>query len=287
MPRRLVIISVASIVVAGTLIVAYAQPLKNSLLTLRIRKIFSSSVNHADVTQAGLQTPGGKDGKVTKKRTLALQPEALKLSRRIGGERFTSGMTSSLIVQGVLKTDTDSQNVTIVRRQTADEDGEHVEVALGSNRASLAWAKDSGPQGLGRSLAQTERILLERLTYDSVDQFILAQLRGASYSVVIRNLRPDDAGDDYAGPLWDVVRVDDPEPDEQKRALSPWRLYYINRTTGLIDKVVSEVQGERIEAQLSEWTERNGEKFPASITWSRGGQNLMTFNLINVSFASN
>lgn len=104
---------------------------------------------------------------------------------------------------------------------------------------------------------------------------------------MIRNLRPDDAGEDYGGPIWDVIRVDDPEPDEQKRPLSAWRLYYINRTTGLIDKVVSEVFGERVKAQFSDWTERNGEKFPASITWSRGGQNLMTFNLINVSAASN
>jgi hypothetical protein len=103
---------------------------------------------------------------------------------------------------------------------------------------------------------------------------------------VIRNLRPDDAGDDYSGPIWDVVRVDDPETDEQKRPFSTWRLYYINRTTGLIDKIVSEVLGERTEAQLSEWTERHGEKFPASITWSRGGQTLMTLNLLNVSVLS-
>lgn len=174
----------------------------------------------------------------------------------------------------------------MIRRQT--DDGERVEVNLGGGRSSLTWATDSGPQNpSGEKIGQTERVLLERLTYDSVDQFLLAQLRGASYSVVICNLRPDDAGDDYAGPLWDVVRVDDPEAEEQKRPLSSWRLYYINRTTGLIDKVVSEVLGDRVEAQFTDWTERNGEKFPASITWSRGGQPLMTLNVINVSFASN
>lgn len=282
MPRRIAIISVVSISLVGTLVVAYAKPLKNSSFTRRVKELFSSSDNP---THAGLQNPGGNGSKVRNRKALALQPEAQKLSRRIGGARFESSATSSLIVQGVLKTDGESQNVTIVRKQ--DADGEQVEVGLGGNRSSMSWAKDSGPQGLGRSLNQTERILLERLTYDSVDQFILAQLRGASYSVVIRNLRPDDAGDDYAGPLWDVVRVDDPERDEQKRPLSSWRLYYINRTTGLIDKVVSDVHGDRIEAQLSDWTDRNGEKFPATITWSRSGQVLMTFNLINVSSASN
>lgn len=189
MPRRILITIVVSITLVGTLVVAYAQPLKNALFTRLL------SVNH---TNADLQTPGRKNAKVRNKRPLALQPEALKLSRRIGGERFESSVASSVIMQGVLKTDGDSQNVTLVRRQ--DEDGERVEVALNGNRPSLAWAKDSGPQGLGQSLTQTERILLEQLTYDSVDHFILAQLRGASYSIVIRNLRPDDAGDDYAGP---------------------------------------------------------------------------------------
>jgi hypothetical protein len=234
---------------------------------------------------AGQTSPRNAASKTLEnQRTLALQPEALKLSQRIGAARFKSSKAAALVVQGMLKTDGNTQPVTIIRRQT--EDGERVEVALGGNHASLSWARDSGPQGLGGKLDETERVLLERLTYDSADQFILAQLRGASYSLVIRNLRPDDAGDDYTGPLWDVVRVDDPEPDEQKRPLSAWRLYYINRTTGLIDKVVSDVLGERIEAQLSDWTERNGERSPAMITWSRGGQTLMTFNLINVSSVS-
>jgi len=280
MSRRIIITSViVFITLVGTILIAYAQSLKNSLFTRRVKEDFSSSVNH---TVAGLQSPNVK---VRNRRTLALQPEALKLSRRIGGDRFSSRMGSSLVVQGVLKTGGVSQQVTIIRRQT--DEGERVEVALGSGSTSLAWASNSGPQSsVGGTLSQTERTLLERLTYDSADQFVLAQLRGASYSIVISNLRPDDAGEDYNGPLWDVVRVDDPEADEQKRPLSTSRLYYINRTTGLIDKVVSEVNGERVEAQLSEWIERNGEKFPAAITWSRGGQVLMTFNLTNVSLAA-
>jgi hypothetical protein len=255
-------------------VIAYAEPLKNWRLTRQF-DVPAARVN------ATTKTTGEKDAEET--RSLASQPEALKLVRRIGGARFKSAAV--VIVQGVIETDSNRQQVTIVRRQTVD--GERVEVGLGGGPSSMTWANDSGPQRSGgANLSQDERILLERLTADSADEFVLAQLRGASYSVVIRNLRPDDAGDDYAGPLWDVVRVDDPEPDEQKRPLSPWRLYYVNRTTGLIDKVVSEVLGERVEAQLSDWTDRNGEKFPASITWSRSGQTLMTFNVNNVSLAS-
>jgi hypothetical protein len=103
---------------------------------------------------------------------------------------------------------------------------------------------------------------------------------------VIRNLRPDSAPDNYAGPLWDVVRIDDPESDEQKRPLSRWRLYHLNRTTGLIDKIVSQVQGERIEASLSDWKETDGEKFPRTITWTHSGDLLMTLNVTGVSFVA-
>jgi hypothetical protein len=279
MPRKLITtVVVVSIVFIVTALIAYAQPLHNWLFIGEV-EVPASPVKSSAVSSAHATT--AREAEV---RSLALQPEALKVAKRVGGERFKSRTGSTVVLHGELKTDGDSQHVTVIRRQT--DDGEQVEVNVGG-RAAMLWARESGPQNLGGgTLSQAERVLLERLTYDSADQFILAQLRGASYSVVVRNLRPDDAGEDYAGPLWDVIRIDDPEPDEQKRPLSTWRLYYINRTTGLIDKVVSEVLGERVETQLSDWTERNGEKFPASITWSRGGQTLMTFNLINVSSAS-
>lgn len=273
MPRKLITAGVVvSIALVATLLVAYAKPLRVWKLTGQ-NEVPAASLNSAREKDEG-------------DRSLALQPEALKLAKRVGGARFRSSKAPVLVMQGTLKTDNDTQHVTIIRRQT--DDGQGVEVNFGGGRPSLAWASDAGPQSSSNGkMNQVERALLERLTYDSADQFVLAQLRGASYSVVIRNLRPDDAPEDYAGPLWDVVRVDDPETDEQKRPLSTWRLYYINRSTGLIDKVVSEVSGERFEAQFAEWTERNGEKFPASITWSSSGQTVMTFNLTNVSSASN
>lgn len=275
MPRKLIAANVVvSLVFVVTLLVAYAKPLRNWRVS-----------PHADVHAASVNSSLNESEMEGEVRSLSLQPEALKLAKRIGGQRFKSRKGATVVMQGVLQTEGDTHHVTVIRRQT--DDGERVEVNFGGGRASLAWASDAGPQSSSNEkLSQSERTLLERLIYDSADQFVLAQLRGASYSLVIRNLRPDDAPDDYAGPLWDVVRVDDPEPDEQKRPLSSWRLYYLNRTTGLIDKVVSEVSGERIEAQLSEWTERNGEKSPASITWSRGGQTIATFNLINVSLGS-
>lgn len=165
-----------------TILVAYAQPLRNSLFTHQVES--NSSVVSTEAS-AGRQTTNSNDVEVSNASGLALQPEALKLAKRIGGQRFKSRTGPSLIIQGVLKTDSDSQHVTIVRRQT--DDGEQVEVAQGGGWASLSWAKDSGQQRSGGgTISQAERVLLERLTYDSADQFVLAQLRGASYSVVVR-----------------------------------------------------------------------------------------------------
>jgi hypothetical protein len=217
-------------------------------------------------------------------RNLALQPEAFKLSRRIGDARFKAKTPLALVVQGVLSTGTNRQNIQLSRYQS--DEGERVEVLVAGAVAPLSWDATSGARTTAGVLDLPNHALLERLTFDSVDEFILAQLRGASYSTVARNVRPDGAPDDYAGPLWDVVRVDDPEQDQQKKPLSAWRLYYINTRTGLIDRIVCDLQGERIEANFSDWTEQSGEKFPSAITWTSNGRTLMTFNVANVSYVA-
>ena len=217
-------------------------------------------------------------------RNLSLQPEAFELSRRVGGERFRSKTPATVVMQGVLTIGADRQNVVIRRSQ--NNGGESVGVVVAGAPAPFSWDETSGPRGASGPLDTNNRALLERLTFDSADEFILAQLRGASYTVVARNVRPDNAPEDYSGALWDVVRVDDPEQDQQKKPLSAWRLYYINTRTGLIDRVACDSQGDRVEATFSDWTDRSGEKFPATITWTSNGRTLMSFSLTNVSFAA-
>ena len=105
-----------------------------------------------------------------------------------------------------------------------------------------------------------ERNSVEQLIFDSPDQFILAQLRGAAYYTVARNVRNDvDGSDSYSGPLWDLIRVEEPRTDERAQPLSSSRLYYINIKTGLIDKIVSEYDGVKIEAHV---TRSNAPPFP-------------------------
>jgi hypothetical protein len=152
-----------------------------------------------------------------------LQPEAAKLSLRVRKKGFDPSSPRTVVVDGVLTSASGRSNVEIRRSQT--DKGEHVEVAVAGASVPLSWDAAAGARTSTGTINLSDHTLLERFTFDGADQFILAQLRGASYYVVARNVRPDNAADNYEGPVWDVVRIDDPEQDEQKQPLSRWRLY--------------------------------------------------------------
>lgn len=208
-----------------------------------------------------------------KRRNLTLQPEAAAVNRRLGN-RFKSGRTQS-VLSGKLTIDGLEQQATIVRSQT--DSGETVEVVLPAGR--LSWSEKEDTKTSQGAAAESEQLLVERLVLDSPDQFVLAQLRGASYQTIFRNLRPTDAGDNYDGPIWTVVRVSEPRGPETSKRISSWRLYYINADTGLIDRIECEVNGQRIEVAFLAWAEQNGEQIPSHIRWSTSGQTLMEYQL--------
>jgi len=211
-------------------------------------------------------------------RNLALRPEARSVSRRLGNRfnptsRIASSSSGNLTIEGT------QQAVAIVRRQT--EAGETVELFLGSRE--LTWSEREGISAVSAVPTDKERLLMERLVLDSPDQFVLAQLRGASYFTVTRNVRPSEAGDDYSGPLWNLVRVDEPQQNENLRPQSTWRIYYINAQTGLPDRIEYQLNGQEIRTEFVEWSEQNGEKTPLRITWSSGGQMIMEYRATSVS----
>ncbi|HEX2270473.1 MAG TPA: hypothetical protein VHH35_13090 [Pyrinomonadaceae bacterium] len=170
----------------------------------------------------------------------------------------------------------------IVRRQS--EDGEQVELVLGARE--LTWSDQEGVKTSTGAPTSTECLLAERLLLDSPDQFVLAQLRGASYFTMARNVRSDDAVDGIPGPGWTQVRVQERQDDQNPRLTSHWRIYYINSTTGLIERIVSEWNGKTIEARILQWIEDRGEKFPAQITWLADGEVVMDYRVNSVSQAN-
>ena len=209
-----------------------------------------------------------------KTRNLSLQPEAFRMSRRLGARFFpkTRGTTTTT---GVLTVGTSEQSTTIIRRQT--DDGESVDVVLGGRM--LRWRNGEGVTGVPSSPTASERTLVEQLIFAGPDQFILAQLRGAAYYAVARNVRADVGGSDsYTGPLWDLIRVEEPGTEVKAQ-----RLYYINVKTGLIDKIVSEDGSVKIESNLLEWLDQAGEKVPSHIIWKRGDETVQEFRLTSLA----
>lgn len=229
-----------------------------------------------------LQTQNQPGTRAQSLRNLSLQPEAFNLGRRLGS-RFNASARATSIALGTLLIGSEQRQVQTRRVQT--NNGEQVEIRFLGSGNVLTWDAGHGSLASGRRPDPTDREVIERLVMDSPDQFILAQLRGAAYLMVARNVRPAGAGDDYQGPLWNIVRINDPETDETKRLESLWRLYYLNTTTGLIDRIESETNGQRIIAEFSSWTERNGEKIPAQIVWTSQGRTLMEYRLADFSRA--
>ena len=211
-------------------------------------------------------------------RNLSLQPEAFRLSRRLG-KRFTAKARGITTTTGTLIVGTTQQTATIIRRQT--DEGEWVDVVVSGQ--TFTWRDSEGVRGGPTSPNESERTLVEQLIFASPDQFILAQLRGASYYAVARNVRADVGGSDsYSGPLWDLIRVEEPGT-EATRESRTWRLYYINVQSGLIDKIVSEFGGVRIEATLLNWVDQAGEKVPSHIVWKRNEETVQEFQVTSLA----
>jgi hypothetical protein len=214
-------------------------------------------------------------------RNLSLQPEAAKLSKRLG-QRFTGSESDVSVLLGEITTGETRIPLRIVRKQ--DERGESVEIS--ANGRALIWSASHGATG-DTAVTELDRSLIERLVFDSADAFVLAQLRGASYQVVVKNVRADLGGaGNYNGPLWTVVRVSYEGADSEAKPESVARMFYINSRTGLLDKVTSEIRGEEIEAIMDGWTTKDGETFPSVIRWSTAGRPIMELRVINFDRSS-
>ena len=241
-----------------------------SAVVLRSRAASNSSSHISAVAQTRPVNKG--------RRNLALQPEAFRVARQLG-KRFGAASRLVTAASGQISIAGTQQAMTLTRRQA--DSGETVELSL-ANRA-LTWSAAEGARTNTGTATEDERLLLERLILDSPDNFVLAQLRGASYFTVARNVRPVDATDGYDGPLWNLVRVDEPQVEESRKALSTWRIYYINVQSGLPERVEYQLNAKEIRAEFLEWTEVEGEKTPARVRWSSGGQTLMEYRATSVS----
>lgn len=213
---------------------------------------------------------------------LALQPIADQQRRRLGKRFLVAGQEISML-SGTLALGKESHAIRLVR--TRNDDDEQLTIALDNDPAALTWSGVGGARSNGSQASGNIRSLIERIALDSPDQFVLAQTRGASYYMVARRARPEgmDNSQKYAGPVWDLVRVAEPSRLTQQKPQSLWRLYFINSSTGLIDKVVSQEQGGLLTAEFSEWANQDGETSPRHFVWKQNDQVVMDLTFTNVT----
>ena len=140
------------------------------------------ATHSAPITQQGPDGPRP----ASRIRNLSLQPEAARVNRRLGKRRFNNTGCPELVLSGTLTVGTNQQHFTLIRRQT--DEGESVEVQLPARR--FTWSNSDGIKAIPGLVTPSERLLVERLVFDSPDQFVLAQLRGASYFTITKHLRP-------------------------------------------------------------------------------------------------
>lgn len=214
---------------------------------------------------------------------LALQPQADRMRRRLG-RRFLGPGREVSVYTGTVNLGADRYTVRLARSQ--DDDDERLTIALNGGPSALTWSGKDGARADNSPAIGAMRMLAEWLALYSPDQFVLAQLRGANYYTLARSVQPSEAKGaiDYSGPVWDIVRVDEPVNNSQSTGTeNPARLYFINTASGLIDKVVSQENGETITAGFSSWVNQGGEFVPTRIIWKKGQQIAMEFTLTNVA----
>jgi len=216
---------------------------------------------------------------------LSVEPEVNRMRHRLGKRFLSEGnMTTELI--GSLTIGTQQQPILMIRG--FNENGETVEIAQSGRTPNLTWSDNKGAVANGVQATGETRDLIERLVLDTPDQFVLAKLRGTAYQIIARNVRPAEVGSDsnYNGPLWNLVEVDERQRSPDKMPISSWRQYYVNVSTGLIDRILSQENGQIITAEVTGWTQQGSEIFPAKIIWSQKKQILMELSVNAIIFKS-
>jgi hypothetical protein len=213
---------------------------------------------------------------------LSFQPEADNFRRRLGTRFLVPGQELA-VLGGTLTIGSQAHSVLVTRRQ--DDDTERIAIATDGAAASLTWDGISGAIYNGAAASGNERQICERVALDSPDQFILAQLRGASYQTIARGaMPPESAGQDsYTGPVWDVVRLAEPRNGSANPPESSARTFHINTNSGLIDRVFSQEQGQIVVAEISGWIKRGTEVEPTHTVWKQSGQAVMELTITSSS----
>lgn len=187
------------------------------------------------------------------------------------GDRFESPGRARCILAGTLTRRTGATRVStpvVVVREFPDK--------LRFEEQTLSGIRVLGHDGTrswgSRGLSEEDAILVEELARDSLERFITSQAMGEATLHLGDMFRMDDGTEaTYAGPFYDILRVDDNFAESASRPT----LYYLNSRTGLPERIVYQRNAGgtavKVEVEFSEWITVTGQKLPRSTVWKEDG----------------
>lgn len=191
------------------------------------------------------------------------------------GDRFESPGRARSILTGAFVRHVGGTQVSapmVLLREFPDKVRFEVQTASGlrvlGHDGRQSWSQDS-------SISREDAALVEELVTDSVEHFITGQATGDATFHLGDMFRLNDSSDaEYAGPFYDILRVDDTFRNSSGLRARP-TLFYLNSRTGLPERIVYELPGEgattRVEVEFGEWFTVAGQKLPRRTAWKKGG----------------
>jgi len=204
------------------------------------------------------------------------------------GDRLEKPGKEAVIITGRLTRDTaDGQLTRPVRITWQQPHRIRIEERGGGNQDRLTTFDGQTTRKNGGAIDRHDRELIESLVFDSTDHFFFSQMQGAATRHLGSHFRLDDGNDpNYAGPYYDVYRVEDHADGDDQNAR--FRQFFFNSDTLLLDMVRYDIERDgqtiRVEVKLDNWQESGGQRFARSITRLENGQSVLslTINSINV-----
>lgn len=142
----------------------------------------------------------------------------------------------------------------------------------------------------GNALSRREEDLIETLTYDSVEHFLISQLDGAAIRFLGSRFRLDDGtATNYEGPFYDLYETSEliKVGREIRRQT---KVYYFNSNTNLLERVKYQVRRDGlatlVEVRLNNWREVQGQKLPGEIVRLENDTPVLRFTITSTGIGS-
>jgi hypothetical protein len=279
MSRRPFILPIRAVVIFLLIVAALAVPLS---FAMRARAVPGDPPGAAPTPAAARPEPAFAVNRAE------LDPRVVRALDALGG-RFENPALGRTLLFGTLTRHAggspETAHVRVVRElpdRLRYEERRGLEARVLGYDGGRGWSQRGEPNG-------EESALVESLARDSVEHFVAGQAAGDATRALGDHFRADGGTDpSYAGPYYDILRVDDSFASGGQRGQRPM-LYYLDSRTGLPAKIVYErgpaESRVRVEVEFSDWAEVAGQRYPRRVTRRENGDVTLELQITQALFA--